>query len=188
MRWGAQNAHPEVAMAHHASRRALILVDTDYEDLELQYPKYRLIEAGMAVTVAGPAAGARYIGKNGYPQTADIELGEADPERHGVLVIPGGWAPDKLRRSETVKALTARMSEAGKVVASICHGPWINISAGVVAGRTYTSSPALIDDLRNAGAQWVDQEVAVDGTHISSRRPDDLPAFCAAVLRVVETL
>ena len=171
-------------MVHHASGGALILVDTDYEDLELQYPKYRLIEAGMAVTVAGPRAGERYTGKHGYPQTADIELADADPERFDVLVIPGGWAPDKLRRSETVTALTARMSEAGKVVASICHGPWVNISAGVVAGRTYTSSPALIDDLRNAGAHWVDQEVVVDGAHISSRRPDDLPAFCAALLRV----
>ena len=173
-------------MTHHASGHALILVDTDYEDLELQYPKYRLIEAGLGVTVAGPRAGERYLGKHGYPQTADIELSNADPGHFDVLVIPGGWAPDKLRRSEIVTSLTARMSEAGKVVASICHGPWVTISAGVVAGRTYTSSPALIDDLRNAGAHWVDQEVAVDGGHISSRRPDDLPAFCAALMRVVE--
>ncbi len=173
-------------MSHHTSGHALILVDTDYEDLELQYPKYRLIEAGLGVTVAGPTAGDRYLGKNGYPQTADIELADADPGHFDVLVIPGGWAPDKLRRSETVTALTAAMSEGGKVVASICHGPWVNISAGVVAGRTYTSSPALIDDLRNAGADWVDREVVVDGGHISSRRPDDLPAFCAALLRAAE--
>jgi protease I len=158
--------------------RVLTFVGDDYEDMELQYPKYRLREAGAEVVVAGVEAGVKHKGKHGYPQ-----LAEADD----ALVVPGGWMPDKLRRYDAVKSVTRAMAEAHKPVASICHGPWIDISAGIVAGVTYTSTPGIKDDLENAGATWVDEVVHVDEVHrrVSSRRPDDLPAFCAELIAMM---
>jgi protease I len=169
-------------------RSVLIFVGDDYEDLELQYPKYRLREAGARVVVAGlEPAGTRYRGKHGYPQFSDACLSDLSAEEFDALVIPGGWMPDRLRRYEVVKKLTRAMAEAGKCIASICHGPWIDISAGVVRGVTYTSTPGIRDDLVNAGAIWVDREVVVDGTRVSSRRPDDCPAFCRAIIQVLSS-
>ena len=168
-------------------RHILIFVGDDYEDLELQYPRYRLLEAGAGVTIAGQEMGRTYKGKHGYPCAADaaIDMMEA-PDFDGVL-IPGGWMPDKLRRDRKVLELVRQFDAAGKLIASICHGPWINISAKVVKGVHYTSTPALMDDLRNAGAIWEDAPVVVDRHHVSSRRPDDLPQFCQALLQVLET-
>ncbi|MFA9477044.1 type 1 glutamine amidotransferase domain-containing protein [Phycisphaerales bacterium AB-hyl4] len=166
-------------------KRILIFVGDDYEDLELQYPKYRLLEAGAEVVVAGVEAGKVHQGKHGYPQKATAAVRDLSASDFHGLVIPGGWMPDKLRRYDEVKDITREIHEAGKCVASICHGPWIDISSGIVEGATYTSTPALTDDLRNAGAKWVDQEVCVDGNHVTSRRPDDLPAFCRAMLEVM---
>lgn len=168
-----------------SGKRILIFVGDDYEDLELQYPKYRLMEAGAEVVVAGLEAGVMHKGKHGYPQKAEAAIRELDAGDFEGLVIPGGWMPDKLRRYDEVKRITKAMHEAGKCVASICHGPWIDISSGIVKGATYTSTPALTDDLRNAGATWVDQPVCVDRHHVTSRRPDDLPAFCEGMLRVM---
>lgn len=165
-------------------QRFVVLVGPDYEDMELQYPKYRLREAGADVVVAGQEGDRVYHGKHGYPQPSEASVDELRATDFHGIVIPGGWAPDKLRRDESVKELTRRMHQAGKLVASICHGPWVPISAGIVGGVTYTSSTALVDDLRNAGAQWVDREVVVDGHHVTSRRPDDLPAFCRSILQV----
>jgi protease I len=167
-------------------RKVLIFAGADYEDLELQYPKYRLREAGAHVVVAGPdAAGTVYRGKHGYPQKSEAALSDVRAEEFDLLVIPGGWMPDKLRRYDVVKRITREMAEGGKCVASICHGPWIDISAGIVRGVSYTSSPGIKDDLINAGARWIDREVVVDGSRVSSRRPDDLPAFCRAILQVM---
>lgn len=166
-------------------KRILIFVGDDYEDLELQYPKYRLIEAGAQVVVAGLEAGVTHRGKHGYPQTADAVIKDLNARDFDALVIPGGWMPDKLRRYDEVKTITRDFHEAGKCIASICHGPWIDISADIVRGATYTSTPALTDDLRNAGATWVDQPVCIDGHHVTSRRPDDLPAFCAGIIQVM---
>ncbi len=166
----------------------LLFVGDDYEDLELQYPKYRLREAGYATVIAGlDAPGTTYRGKHGYPQTADACVAELDAHGFAGLVIPGGWMPDKLRRSAKIKQLTKAFAEANKPIASICHGPWIDISAGIVCGVRYTSTPALTDDLTNAGALWQDAEVCVDQEHrrVSSRRPDDLPAFMHAFLRLL---
>ena len=172
-------------MPNLTGKRVLIFVGTDYEDMELQYPKYRLIEAGATVTVAGLEAGVTYKGKHGYPQTSDAAVADLKADDFDALVIPGGWMPDKLRRDDHVKQLTKAISDAGKPVASICHGPWIDISAGIVAGVTYTSTPALKDDLTNAGAKWVDKPVMVDGNRVTSRRPDDLPQFCAALIEMM---
>lgn len=166
-------------------QRILIFVGNDYEDMELQYPKYRLVEAGAQVVVAGLESGVVYKGKYGYPQTSQARILDLDAADFDGLVIPGGWMPDKLRRYDEVKRITRQIHEAGKCVASICHGPWIDISAGIVKGATYTSTPGLTDDLRNAGANWVDQPVAIDGNHVTSRRPDDLPDFCNGILEVM---
>lgn len=168
-----------------SGKTILIFVGDDYEDLELQVPKFRLLEAGASVVVAGLEAGTMHKGKHGYPQKSDAAIRELKADDFDGLVVPGGWMPDKLRRYDEVKAITKAVHDAGKCVASICHGPWIDISAGIVHGATYTSTPALTDDLRNAGATWVDQPVCVDGNHVTSRRPDDLPEFCRAMLEVM---
>jgi protease I len=167
-------------------QRVLILVGTDYEDLELQYPKYRLIEAGADVTVAGPEAHRTYAGKYAYPQQADEAIEGLHASNYDLLVIPGGWMPDKLRRDPHVLELVKAFADAGKPIGSICHGPQIDISAGIVQGVAYTSSPGIKDDLINAGANWSDAEVVVDEPHrrVSSRRPDDLPAFCGALIQM----
>ncbi len=168
--------------------RALIFVGDDYEDLELQYPRLRLLEAGCAVTVAGlDAPGTKYHGKHGYPQASDAKIADLNADDFDTLVVPGGWMPDKLRRYDEVKSITKAIADAGKPIASVCHGPWIDISAGIVKGVHYTSTPGLTDDLTNAGAIWQDAEVVVDEQHrrVSSRRPDDLPAFMAALLKML---
>lgn len=169
-----------------AKGQVLIFVGNDYEDMELQYPKYRLLEAGYDVVVAGEKAGEKYLGKHGYPQVADAALDGLKSSDFVGTIVPGGWMPDKLRRFDSVKSLLAGFEAEGKLIASICHGPWIDISAGVVKGYKYTSTPGIKDDLVNAGvAEWIDAEVVVDRHHVSSRRPDDLPAFMREALKVL---
>lgn len=172
-------------MADTKSKRVLIFVGNEYEDLELQYPKYRLLEAGVAVVVAGLEKDATYHGKHGYPQKAGPSVNDVSAADFDGVVVPGGWMPDKLRRSIAVKKLVKDFHDSGKLIASICHGPWIDISAGVVKGINYTSTPGIKDDLVNAGAIWHDAEVIVDRGHVTSRRPDDLPAFCREMLKVL---
>lgn len=162
--------------------KILIFVGDEYEDLEVQYPRLRLVEAGFAVVLAGPKAGVVYHGKHGYPVTSEAAIADLDPGHFDGLVIPGGWLPDKLRRDPRVLALTKAIHDAHKLVASICHGPWVDISARIVKGYRYTSSPAIRDDLENAGATWVDEPVVIDRNRVSSRRPDDLPEFAKAIL------
>ncbi|MEQ9460626.1 MAG: type 1 glutamine amidotransferase domain-containing protein [Phycisphaeraceae bacterium] len=165
--------------------RVLIYVGDDYEDLELQVPRFRLLEAGAQVVIAGLEAGVLHHGKHGYPQRSEAAIKDLRADDFGALVVPGGWMPDKLRRYDEVKEMTRAIADAGKCVASICHGPWIEISAGIVKGVNYTSTPGIKDDLVNAGAIWHDQPVVVDGPRVSSRRPDDLPEFCAAMIEVM---
>jgi protease I len=166
-----------------ADFRFLMFVGDSYEDLELWYPKLRLMEAGAHVTIAGPQGETKYIGKNGYPCVSDapIELMEAQ-DFHGV-VIPGGFMPDKLRRDPDVLGLVRAFDDSEKLIAAICHGGWIPISAGVYDGIRVTGSPGIKDDLTNAGAIWEDAPVVVDHHFISSRKPDDLPDFCAAIIK-----
>lgn len=167
-----------------AARRpaVLILVGDDYEDLELWYPKLRLEAAGYAVVLAGLEAGASYRGKHGYPASSDAAAGAVRGEDYGGLIIPGGWMPDKLRRDNHILALTRHFAESGKLVGSICHGPWILISAGVCRGVRMTSTPGIRDDVTNAGAHWVDEPVVCDRNFITSRRPPDLPAWGEALI------
>lgn len=163
-------------------KRVLIFVGDDYEDLELWYPRLRLEEAGASVLLGGLEARATYRGKHGYPCVSEAAVAAIRGDDFHGVVIPGGWMPDKLRRDAHVLALTRHFSESGKMVATICHGPWINISAGICRGVRMTSTPGIRDDLLNAGAEWVDAPVVVDRNHISSRRPPDLPAFGAAMV------
>ncbi|MCB9876723.1 MAG: type 1 glutamine amidotransferase [Planctomycetes bacterium] len=166
-------------------RRVLLFVGDDYEDLELQYPRLRLREAGYQPLLAGLEAGAVYRGKHGYPQRCDVALADVAATPFVGVICPGGWMPDKLRRFAAATAAIRACDERGRLVASICHGGWMCISAGVVRGRRYTGSPGIRDDLVNAGARFEDAEVVVDGHHVSSRKPDDLPAFLAACLEVL---
>lgn len=160
----------------------LAFVGTDYEDLELWYPKLRLIEEGATFVMAGPEADKKYIGKNGYPCVSDIAIEGIDTSAYDGLICGGGWMPDKLRRDPEVLRITREFAEAGKLVAAICHGGWIPISANVYRGVKVTGSPGIKDDLVNAGGLFEDAPVVVDRHFISSRRPDDLPDFCKAIL------
>lgn len=166
-------------------KRVLMFVDHVYEDLELWYPKLRLMEEGAEVVVAGPEKGVVYEGKNGYPCRSDAAIQYMIADDFDALVIPGGFAPDKLRRDPKVLELTKEIHEAGKPIAHICHAGWIPISAGIMKGFRCTSTPGIKDDLINAGAEWIDVEVIVDRNQVSSRRPDDLPAFCREIIRLI---
>jgi deglycase len=168
-------------------RRFLSFVGDIYEDLELWYPKLRLIEAGADVVVAGEKAGCKYTGKNGYPCVSDAAIVEMRAADFDGLVIPGGFMPDKLRRDEDVLQLVRDIAAAGKLVAAICHGGWIPISAGVYRGVRVTGSLGIKDDLVNAGAVWVDEPVVIDRQFVSSRKPEDLPAFCRGILQVMHS-
>ena len=152
-----------------------------YEDLELWYPKIRLEEEGAKTIVAG-LGDRTYQGKRGYPVTVDASVDDVRAQDFAGLVIPGGFAPDQLRRSETVLNLTREIYEAGKPVAFICHAGWVPISARILKGKRATSVRAIRDDMENAGVLWEDQAVVVDGNLISSRTPADLPAFSKALL------
>jgi protease I len=166
-------------------KRVLMFVEDVYEDLELWYPKLRLAEAGAEVTVAGPEAERQYAGKHGYPCRSDVAIRDVKEADFQGLVIPGGFMPDKLRRDPAVLALVRGFAAAGKLLAAICHGGWIPISAGVYRGVRVTGSAGIKDDLVNAGAIWEDAAVVVDRHFVSSRKPDDLPDFCREVLRVL---
>lgn len=166
-------------------RGLLILVGDDYEDLELWYPKLRVEEAGVRCVIAGQRARHTYHGKHGYPCESDVAVTEVRGEDFDGLLVPGGWMPDKLRRDPQVLALTQHFAGSGKLLATICHGPWILISAGVCRGVTMTSTPGVRDDVVNAGAHWVDEPVVVSGNIVSSRRPPDLPMFAAKMVELL---
>lgn len=170
-------------MAYHGKMKTIIqLVHNDFEDLELWYPVLRMREAGFRVILAGEAAGEKYIGKYGVPATSDVSFSQADAADAAGLLVPGGWAPDRLRRFPEVLQLVRDIDAAGKPVAHICHAGWVLASAGILKGRVLTSTPGIKDDLVNAGASWKDEEVVVDRNMVSSRRPSDLPAYMRAFI------
>ena len=169
-----------------AKDKILILTDDYAEDLELLYPYYRMIEAGYVVVMASDAGGRGLKGKNGVPYKSDVSWDDVSGSEFVGLLIPGGWAPDKLRRNDKVKAIVREMNEDGKPIGIICHAGWVTISAGIMKGRTATSTPAIRDDMENAGCKWVNEEVVVDGNLISSRAPMDLPAYMKAFIKVLE--
>lgn len=165
--------------------RIAILVENKYEDLELQYPRLRLKEAGHAVEMIGPRANETYIGKWGYPQKSDKAAIDVTAREYALIVIPGGTSPDFMRRDGGMIKLVRDAASAKIPMAAICHGPWMLCSTDVLRGRRCTSFFAIAHDVRNAGGEWVDEECVVDGNIITSRCPDDLPAFSNAILQVV---
>jgi protease I len=166
-------------------KRVAVLVEQKYEELELWYPVYRLREAGCAVTLVGPEAGQTYPSKLGYPAKADAAADEVSFADFDAVIIPGGFAPDYIRRSEPMVRLVRDAAAARKPVAAICHGPWVLCSAGCLRGKTATCFHSIKDDVVNAGARYVDREVVADGNVITSRKPDDLPAFVATLMQAL---
>lgn len=157
--------------------KVLNLVHEKFEDLELWYPAIRLREEGVNVLFAGNQRDEIYYGKNGVPAKADISFDEVKPEEFDGLLIPGGWAPDKLRRIKKVLDITKEIYNAEKPIGMICHAGWVPISAGILKGKRLTSVSAIKDDLINAGALWEDNEVVVDNNLVSSRTPKDLHIY-----------
>ena len=162
-----------------------ILVEKVYEDLELQYPRLRLIEAGHTVDIVGPKAGETFVGKHGYPQKSEKAASDVKAKDYGLIVIPGGSSPDHMRRSEGMVKLVRDAAAARIPMAAICHGPWMLCSTDALKGRRCTSYMSIVHDVVNAGGKWVDEECVVDGPIITSRCPDDLPAFTRAILQLV---
>ncbi|GAB4562727.1 MAG: type 1 glutamine amidotransferase domain-containing protein [Anaerolineae bacterium] len=166
--------------------KVAVLAEDNYEDLELWYPYYRLKEAGAEVVIVAPEAGKVYQSKHGYPAKADLASADARADEFDGVVVPGGFAPDRMRRDPELCRFVRELNEQGKVVAGICHAGWMLISAKVVKGRRATSVSAIRDDMENAGAIWLDQEVVQDGNLITSRTPADLPAFMKAIVAALE--
>lgn len=166
-------------------KRILVLVGDIYEDLELWYPKLRLIEAGIQVVVAGPEAHQTYSGKHGYPCVSDAAIKKMRVDDFDGIILPGGFMPDKLRRDPLVLDLIRQFDSQKKLIAAVCHGGWMAISAGVYKGVRVTGSLGIKDDLENSGAVWEDAAVVVDRHFVSSRKPDDLPDFCRGIFEVL---
>ncbi|MBI3681474.1 MAG: type 1 glutamine amidotransferase [Acidobacteria bacterium] len=167
-------------------KRIAILADNVYQEMELWYPLYRFQEAGAEVVVAGAKAGQTYTSKLGYPATTQLSYDDLRASEFDGVIIPGGYAPDHIRRYPKANHFVKEIHDQGKLVAAICHGPWVLCSAyGLLKGRRVTSFFAIKDDVVNAGASWEDAEVVVDGNLVTSRKPDDLPAFCRAAIQVL---
>lgn len=167
-------------------KRVAVLAEDNYQDLELWYPLLRMREAGAEVRVIGTGSAETYTGKYGYPVTVDAAADEVKATDFDTVIIPGGYAPDQLRRYPAVLKLVREVFEQGKVVAAICHAGWVPVSAGILKGKKATCFFAIKDDVINAGATYLDQEVVQDGNLITSRTPNDLPAFCRTIIAVLE--
>jgi len=159
-----------------------ILVENDYQDQEVWYPFYRLKEEGFNVVTVGTRADDTYKSKHGYPVRAQLGPEAVTVNSFDAVVIPGGWAPDRLRQNAQLVEFVRGMFHAGKIVAAICHAGWVLVSADILKGKTATSFIAIRDDMRAAGCTWVDSETVIDGNLITARRPDDLPRFMRAVI------
>lgn len=164
-------------------KKVAILVEDLYQVLEVWYPYLRLKEAGIQCDLVGTGTKDSYGSKEGYPAKVTCSINDIEPKDYAGVIIPGGFAPDFLRRFEKVVQFVKRMDDDGKPVASICHGGWLLVSAGIVKGRKATCFFAIKDDLIAAGANYEDKEVVVDGNLITSRKPDDLPAFVVEIIK-----
>lgn len=166
-------------------KRIAVLVDQLYQEMEVWYPYYRLKEAGAEVYLVGAEAGKNYPSKVGYPAVAEKSYTELKVEDYDGVVAPGGFAPDHIRRHPAATTFVHEIDKAGKMVSAICHGPWVLCSSRMLKGRKVTSFFAIKDDVINAGAHWVDADVVVDGNLVTSRKPEDLPAFCIGMIDVL---
>lgn len=165
--------------------KAAVFVDEGFEDLEFWVTVMRLREEGATATIVGPEAGAAYRGKNALEATSDVAADEVSADDFDVVVVPGGWAPDKLRRYESVTGLVRKAHDQGKIIGLICHAGLVGISAGIVDGRRATGSLGIKDDLVNAGATWVDEPAFTDGNIVWGRVVDDIPAFCRELVEAI---
>lgn len=169
-----------------AGKRVAILAENLYQELEVWYPLLRLKEEGAEVVVVGSGSATEHTSKLGYPVAVDLTADQVKAADFDAVIIPGGYAPDIMRRYPAMVQFVRDMGQQGKVVAAICHGGWLLASAEIIAGRTVTSFFAIKDDLVHAGANYVDAEVVVDGNIITSRKPEDLPAFCRAIIQALQ--
>jgi protease I len=167
-------------------KKVLILVEDLFNEFEFIYPFYRFQEAGFAVDVAGPAAKGTYRGKSGLAVEATTAVSDVRVGDYVAVVIPGGYAPDRMRRQKPFVSVVAKAVQQGLVIAAICHGTSLLIEADLLRGRKATGAAAIATDIRNAGATYVDAEVVVDGKLVTSRKPDDLPAFCRETIRLLQ--
>ena len=169
-----------------AGKRVAVLVEEEFEDRELTGPVTALRDEGATVVIVGPTAGATFTGKRGEASvTSDLAAGAARMKDFDALVIPGGHAPDKMRMRHAMVDLARDAMDAGKPVAAICHGPQVLISANALRGRTLTCWPSIAIDVKNAGGLYVDKPVVEDRNLITSRKPDDVPVFCEAIVRAL---
>ncbi|MFQ6034876.1 MAG: type 1 glutamine amidotransferase domain-containing protein [Sedimentisphaerales bacterium] len=171
-----------------AAKKVAIMVDQMYQTLEVWYPYYRLIEAGFEVNFVAAEAKKEYHSKEGYPCVSNISAKQADASDYDCMIVPGGFAPDFMRRSADVINFANDMVSAGKIIAAICHGGWLLCSTQIYKDKKATCFIAIKDDIKNAGADYVDAECVVDGNLITSRQPDDLPAFCTAILEKLKNI
>ncbi|MCK4533194.1 type 1 glutamine amidotransferase [bacterium] len=167
-------------------KRVIILVEDQYQDLEVWYPVLRLKEENAQVLIVGTGTKKTYKGKYGYPVEIDIDIGRIKIDDLDAIIIPGGWAPDFLRRHQQVVLLVREAFRLGKIIAAICHGPSLLVSAQVLQNKTVTCFMSIKDDVENAGAKFEDKEVVVDGNLITSRKPEDLPRFCKEIIKKLE--
>jgi protease I len=165
-------------------KRIAILIDNLYQEMEAWYPYYRLKEAGAEVVTVGAKAGETYSSKVGYPMKADKAYADVRAADFDGVIIPGGYAPDHMRRHQAALEFVRDLDRDRKLVAAICHAAWVLCSAGILRGRKATCFFAIKDDVINAGARYEDAEVVVDDNLVTSRKPDDLPAFCVAAIQV----
>jgi protease I len=172
----------EVLLMKLKGKKVVLLAENHYQELELWVPYYRLKEEGAEVVVVGTGSSRTYTSKLGYPVDVNKEAKEIDMSKYDGVVIPGGYAPDLMRRYPEMVRIVREAHQRGKVVAAICHAGWMLASAGIVKGKKVTGFMAIKDDLINAGANYVDEEVVTDGNLITSRKPDDLPAFCREII------
>jgi len=167
-------------------RKVAVLVEDAYQVLEVWYPYFRLREEGMETVLVGSGAKREYKSKEGYPAREELSIKKAKADDFSGVVIPGGYAPDILRRYEEVNKFVRDIYSKKKAVAAICHGGWVLVSAGILKGRRVTGFFAIKDDLVNAGAEFMDKEVVVDGNLVTSRNPYDLPAFCREIIKLLK--
>ena len=165
-----------------AGKRIAILAENMYQEMELWVPYFRLKEEGAEVKVVGAGGATSYASKHGSPVAVDVQADQVRAVEFDAVIVPGGYAPDVMRRHPAMVGLVREAAQQGKVVAAICHAGWMLVSAGILKGRKATSFFSIKDDLVAAGANWVDAEVVVDGNLITSRNPNDLPAFCRAIV------